>query len=398
MRKTTGNLLRSNKSTHLLFLLMAVGIFVLSLFFIKSEDDFTYLEKFSALDSVFISLRFGNGRYLGNFFCRFLINRFLLDRIVRTLCFCTIVLFSALLTGGYKKRILLLSCLLYLGMSNDMFSQVFTWGSGFYNYTPPIAIMLVSLYFVKKCYENDAKHTKIIGLFLLTTGFCQQLFIENCTTINVLISGFIFFVAFRKKLQNRKTIGLYFFGSIFGAAVMFLLPSAMGVSYKMKQYRAINSISEYCSNALENAVRIMNDLSEQAILWLLVSILILALLKNRKTSFKQSSLLLNIIKGYVAVYPVFSLIQMLNHNVTVFLIIDAAFVLYCCLIVFVIIKASDEKHKKVVIGVLGLTVLSLLQLLIIKPCRARCVFLPYVVLALLFLIAFEKLSKKQLNT
>lgn len=378
----------SRWSTHLLLSIIFFCTFVLSFFFVKSEDDFTYLEKFNVLDSIFISLRFGNGRYLGNFLCRFFINRELADKLVRTLCYCSIILLSSLFTVGYKKRALIVSALLFGGIGKNIFSQVFVWGSGFYNYTPPIALMLLGIYLLKRYYFSEIVGKRFLCISLFAIGFCQQLFIENCTTINVLISLAIVCVVSRNKNNSKKPAVVYCSASFLGAGVMFFLPSILGVSYKMKPYRDIIGFSEYLSNGIENAVRILNDLSEQTMLWIFVSVSCMLLMKLNSDTFRKSGI---IVKIYLCLFPALSFVQSINHNVTIFLIVDALFVVYCVCLFCVILRLLGKKNRQLIFSVVALAVISLLQLLIIKPCRARCIFLPYVILSLLVIWGLERL-------
>ncbi|MBQ4104899.1 MAG: hypothetical protein IJC86_00730 [Clostridia bacterium] len=390
-RNKIDKFIKSSLSTNLLFAIMVASVFVLSLFFVKTEDDYTLTEKYKFIHAALHSLRFGNGRYLGNFFVRFFLNREMVDKICRSVCYCAVILLTALLTDGYRKRALIFSYILYMGMGTEIYSQVFVWGHGFYNFTPPIVIMLFSVYLLKRFYDSDGSKSFFLSCLLAVMGFCQQLFAENCTTVNLLISGIILVFVIRNKYLHKMPSIVYFVLSVFGAMVMFLLPELMGVSYKMDSYRGIHGISEYMCNGVENMVRILNDMSSQVILWLLFSIVFTILIRQKELNIKRNC---GFAQVYLLLFPILSLVQSLNSSVAVHLIIDAVFVGYCVLLVHLVFELANKELRTKCLIMLTVTTLSMLQLLVVKPCRARCLFLPYVLLVIVLLSIGKELFSK----
>ena len=71
---------------------------------------------------------------------------------------------------------------LVLSLPQGMFAQIYPWAAGFFNYVPPVVMLLACLELVRPVLDGSPleEHPgRCAALFLL--GFGQQLFVENNT-------------------------------------------------------------------------------------------------------------------------------------------------------------------------------------------------------------------------
>lgn len=386
MKNKLNRFLNSVYSTHLMVALIFVSFFILSLFFIWTHDDYTTVGTYSFMEAFNESVYFGNGRFLGNFFVNLLMPYRIIDKIVRTVLIGVIVVVSALIVDGYRKRSLLLSYLLYVGLGAEIFKQVFVWGHGFYNYVPPISLMLLSIYLLKRYYSKEEK-AYLYYAPLAILGVSQQLFAENTTTISCLIALIILAYVIHNKSHNKIPAIIHFSFSLLGAGLMFLAPKLLNVADKMDDYRKINGLSEYISNAVNNIYDLLCILSMQTILFTVISAFLLILIIKKE--IYKNKLKIVLIGGYLLLYPLISTIGYKNQLTK--LCVAVAFVFYLILITVLIIKLKLLKSDKCAMLLVTLSIISALQLLIVKPVGGRCLLVTYSLIVLLMLILQKKI-------
>lgn len=396
MKNKLNRFINSVYSTHLMVALIFVSLFILSLFFIWTHDDYTTVGTYSFMEAFKGSVYFGNGRFLGNFLVDFIMPYKIIDRAVRTLFIGIIVVTSALIVDGYRKRSLLLSSLLYVGLGTEIFKQVFVWGHGFYNYVPPVSLMLLSIYLLKSYYSKEEK-AYLYYAPLAILGASQQLFAENTTTISCLIALIILAYVIYNKSNNKIPAIIHFSASLLGAGIMFLAPKLLKVADKMDDYRKINGLSEYISNAVNNTYDLLCILSTQTILFAVISaFLLIMIIKKEAYKNKIKPVLIG---GYLLLYPLISIIGYKNQLTK--LCVAVAFVLYLILITVLVIKLKLFKSDKCSILLIALAIISVLQLLVVKPVAGRCLFVTYSLIVLFTLIFYKKvfdtISKKTIH-
>lgn len=370
--------------TWLLSLIIGIAIFVLCSFFVWTHDDYTVTSSVSISNAFSESLSFGNGRYLGNFFVKLIMSRGVLDVIVRTICIWVLVITSAAIVDKVSVRTIILSSILFLGMGMLIFREVFVWGHGFYNYVPPVTLLMMSVYFLKRYYVYKKQNLILLCVILSVVGFSQQLFSENSTTVNLLVSLLILIIVIKQKL-NKIPAMLYFIFSAIGSAVMFFGPSITGVAYKMDEYRNIDGLMGCVRNALINFAYVLKVLSSSFVFWTIVSAIFVLLFKN--TEKGQGRKISILAKGYIVIFPVFSVIQNLGVSAKLHLVIDAMFVVYLFFAAIFMCKLTDRKTKRTLAIFSAIIILSVLQLLVVSPIGARCLFITYTLMsvALVFL-------------
>lgn len=96
----------------------------------------------SIKEYIHFSLNYGNGRFLGNLFSGILSGNRILFSCFNGFSMALIAVMIPKVAESENNLSYLLSSLLLILCSSEMFSQVYAWTSGFSNYIPPIALAL----------------------------------------------------------------------------------------------------------------------------------------------------------------------------------------------------------------------------------------------------------------
>lgn len=390
MKENKKKFIYSIYSTHILSLLIFALTLILSCFFVWTHDDYITVGIYDFKSAFDFSVNCGNGRFIGNFLVNFVMCRYIPDRIFRAVFIFGSVLLTALVADGYRKRSILLSSLLYLGIGNTIFRETFVWGHGFYNYIPPITLMLLGIYIIKQYYNNKQAYTPIIAIILGLVGFSQQLFVENCTTINLIIASFIFISVYYKKYKKSPAL-TYLVANIFGAFIMFAVPEMIGVSKNIDWYRKIDGgIKGYVINFIDNISIISETLNSQLLLWEILSIVLVGILV-KKNKHRNKITFLSCV--YMIIYPFLTIFYFALKKTIILYMLDIALLIYVFCIIFNICTLYPIKRYKVPIAIIILSILSAGQLVIVKPIASRCLLITYVLLSILTVY----LNKKMFN-
>ncbi|NJH81616.1 hypothetical protein BUZ57_10205 [Staphylococcus hyicus] len=186
-----------------------------------------------------------NGRYLGNTL-EIVAVRFPFFRYVSySLCAVGVIALIFQFTTDMKRQqcdrsfSYLLIFLFMLLIPTTIYSQIYGWFAGFYNYVPAT---LCGLYLLR-CYLKLLEGWSLDSWErrgALFVGLIGQWFMENMTIFNVVIvTLFIVGIWFKYKAISIDTIVL-FFTTIIGATVMFLNPNYMEILAGHSNYQKIS--------------------------------------------------------------------------------------------------------------------------------------------------------------
>lgn len=382
-----------NRSAHISTLIILLFTAILSIFFVPTHDDLIISVCQPLREAVHGSLFYGNGRFLGNTAVRMFLNNTVLDIVLRAVCIGGCVVLSAVLVKGYHAKAISFSGILCLGIGFPISKQVFVWGHGFYNYVPPVFLLLLALFLLKR-YEQMQKSVwrwvMLPLLFALT--FSAQLFCENSTTINTLIMLVLLVAVLIKKRPLAGAVTAVF-GSCIGALAMFLGPTLLGVGDKLSDYRSVETtLSGLLDTAVANAYEIVNTLVTSWGLWLGLSVAILLLAQKRKKHIHW------IWKTVLIGFLPFAMLQNMIVRRALLLAIDGMFVVYLLCAGVILFRLLDKKTRDLLLGGLTLAAASMGQLLIINPIGPRCLFLTYTLLVagILYVLPEAELQKSKL--
>jgi len=225
-----------------------------------------------------------NGRALGNLLAYAAGSRPLLRELMRAGFALALIALLAGVTrlGGWRG--LLLWTAAALALPRDMFCQIYPWAAGFFNYVPPVVMLLACLVLVRPVLEGEElkeAHGRTAALFLL--GFGQQLFVEN-NTLYALCAALVLLVWYR--LERRRwspALLALLLGCVLGAALLFASPSYRLVGREGAAYQSglSGGLAGLIASARENLWTVARSLILDCPV-LYGSLTVLALLLGRK--------------------------------------------------------------------------------------------------------------------
>lgn len=167
-----------------------------------------------------------NGRVLGNVLAYTAGSRPLVRDAMRTLF--TLLLIDLLARTARLEgwQGVLLCAAGVLAVPREMFAQIYPWSAGFFNYVPPVVMLLACLVLTRAVPEGGRmEESPARGTALFLLGFGQQLFIENNTLCALCLS---LALAVWYRLERRRLspcLLAFFLGCALGAGLLFASPS-----------------------------------------------------------------------------------------------------------------------------------------------------------------------------
>lgn len=193
--------------------LYAILVILLSLTVVPSHDDFFWgtSSGYNLLKNNFDGY---NGRYLGNLMIILMTRSVLFRVLLYSITSVSIpILISKILSDKIKMRYIIF---LLMTIPIGIFRQTFGWFSGFANYNVSTALLLLIFYLILK-----KKYSLTLGAFLFILSLSTQLFVENITVVNVMLSFIACFYLFITKQKQLKLCFIWFLGSLSGMFIMF---------------------------------------------------------------------------------------------------------------------------------------------------------------------------------
>lgn len=180
-----------------------------------------------------------NGRIMGNLLAYAAGSRPLLREGMRALFALALTVLLARTAGLDSWRGLLVCAAGLLALPREMFCQIWPWAAGFFNYVPPVVLLLGCLVLVRPVLDGSPLRespARTAALFLL--GVCQQLFVEN-DTLYALWAALVLLVWYQLE-QHRWSpcLSALFAGCVLGAALLFASPSYRLIAVGEGAYRA----------------------------------------------------------------------------------------------------------------------------------------------------------------
>lgn len=154
-----------------------------------------------------------NGRYLGNYIILLITRSKIASALIQATVNTGIIL---LIHKIFEQKIGLISIMFFfVTLPIGIYQQTYAWMSGFANYLVSTFFILVILYLIKK---EDFRLKE--ALLLFASGLSAQLFLENVTAVNIVISLFFLIYGLFNKKAFKKAI-LLFSSTVTGSVLMF---------------------------------------------------------------------------------------------------------------------------------------------------------------------------------
>lgn len=225
-----------------LFFFLVVS-FVIAYNFPIVGDDFYGTHDFITSVRSFFELAYWhwnntNGRSLGNTTVILVIHSKFLRAFVRAVIIWIIIILTYKNSKIKSRTGYLVSFLYVLAIPMEIFSETYSWAYGFFNYVPPVMLVLLYLYMVQYEFEHKLEKyqiPKVIIVFLI--GMCNQLFMEN-VSIYVLVMSVTMNIWYARLYKKPSlTMAGHTVGVVIGTILMFSSPVYRTVINATDTYR-----------------------------------------------------------------------------------------------------------------------------------------------------------------
>lgn len=167
-----------------------------------------------------------NGRIMGNILAYSAGGRKVLRELLRSSITLGTIYLAARHMGLRTLWGTLLAAAALLALPREMFRQIYPWAAGFFNYVPPVLMVLAALWLMRAVFDGarmDNSAPRAAAVFLL--GFGGQLYVEN-NTLYAVCAGFALLVWYGWRQRKLPAVPLAFFlGTVLGAALLFASPA-----------------------------------------------------------------------------------------------------------------------------------------------------------------------------
>lgn len=219
---------KSNYITSIFFAVFVyLVLFVVFLFNFFGADDYSMQCGGLAgqvVNGIDFTVRYGNGRLLGNFFLYYFNYVPIVRMIIKPLALLILILCVNYVFNIKRLWAKIAVAMLIIIPSSGFYASCYSINACFGNYVLPITTVFLCFAFMKIYATGRRKAAGLILPLLFVTSVCMQLYCENATIIFLLSA--ICFVAYdlysTKKASAEKII--FLIGGILGAAIMVILP------------------------------------------------------------------------------------------------------------------------------------------------------------------------------
>ena len=380
----------TDKRFFVLFFTALFAFFCLLSFFMPyTSDDLAWgtEQGMDLLRSGFVNY---NGRYLGNL-CEIVVTRSHPLRVLGEAFMLTLLV--ALITALFprqKKAVAPGSALLILLCPREIFAQAIVWSAGFFNYIPPILVILTYLLILQKRYDHPGRTVGTVTAVVLL-GFCGSLFMENMTLVMIML-GVVTVIACRKR-RNVRLAAIGWTVAVFaGSAVMFSNGAYHAIAQSSDKYRSIGAGK--ITTILSNLHTIFSySVIKTVILNVLLTVLLFLLLHRRLSEFsrrkKTAVFFLGIVAAGCCAYTVLTQLypswQVLGSFTPYLSDVTAISYLLCC---FVLMLCALPDMRRYIVGLYGTLGAMIAPLVIVNPIGPRNFFVAYLIEILLIALLF----------
>ena len=379
----------NKKKKMMLFLFLFLSLFLISYFFPYVNDDWVWGSERGIIRFKEHFAGF-NGRYLGNLLVLLLTRSRILKAFIISAIFTLISYILDLIFNSSNNAIITyIIMLINLLLPISLFQEVFSWTSGFCNYVPPMLLMLIYFFSIKK----DKKSLLFrFPPFALILGISISLFIEHITVFCVALAVIKVFFALRKKVKLKKWEPLYFSGNVLGSIIMFSNSAYFNILKGNDFYRSVpkeNFIAEIISKYFSI---IYSSLISNNILILLIIGVCFSVLYRHKVYNNRHQKKAVYYSLFFTIYSLVSLLIDKNSEYDVLIIYIDGILCFLYIVSFIYLTftlpKSFKSKKRLICIIISIFVL-LIPLLFVEPISPRC-FYPMYILELMFSLILLK--------
>ena len=339
-------------------------------------------------DIFHFAIAYGNGRLLGNMLIHFILR----SQLFRTLFQTSVIVILWLLaykTAQTTNVCSFFACIaLFLTISPSIFRDTYLWSSAFANYVPGIIFMFLSLYLVRK--SSEIRHNIYIYILIAVISFAGQFFVEHTSLINIVFAFCILchYVKTKEPKQKLTAASIWLGSAIIGMIFMLMIPNLFCITNEFENYQKVNvrSLHDLLISIIANGMQIAGLYLQNVFALLLITVVLITLTKPKLAA--KWILLFVPIYGFVVNF----IINDLWTGTVCGMVSLLLLVIYVITVVIVIVQSNVIKNKERILFLAGMSVFSVLPLLVVYPIGARCLLHSYVFLVLMALSLIENLA------
>lgn len=266
----------------------------------------------------------------------------------------------------------------------DLFKEIYPWAAGFFNYLPPVSLLLLAFYLMDKEFRTTEKHSFLNYTAVFFLVLLSQLFMENYTLYTVCAGIAILFYCLIAKNKAPAALYAFIIGAFLGAAVLLLSPSYKAVASTGGAYQSglAGGIGGLIHSAKENHYTVFHNLvSGNPVIFLSITALSgIAAFKSSGTRGKIS------LAAFLpaAVCCIYFILRYFFNLFTVEGYVNSALcILWLAAVSVLCLSAIDDKllSLKALYFTLSACVAAA-PLLFVSPIGPRCLFMSYVFLVI----------------
>lgn len=342
-----------------------------------------------------------NGRWLGHIAVILSMSSKVLCSIIRAFIIWMIMLLAYKNSGLKCKVGYLLVFLCILAVPKEIFSETYSWAAGFFNYVPPVLLILLYLFLIRNEWKQNTGRFGIFkGICAFLIGMCSQLFVENIT-IYVLLLSIVVSAFYIKKYKKVSFIAFgHTLGAITGTFLMFLSPVYRTVAEGTDTYRtAPQGLGGLLQTVRGNWTEVSRYTVRGNILLLFIVAVVCAYLLYRGSEQSRKINVLRMIDSCILVgttaYFLSSMFLGWDEKIeayTAFFVLDVFILLLYVVSVFITILffVKDREKKAGCLFYLVSAFIQVSPLLAVTPIGPRCFYGSYIftVVGFLHIIAY----------
>lgn len=396
------------KSFYVKLGILAVLFYICWCFPLIADDWYSVGRHYSLLDMLHIiknSYVTLNGRVLGNGFLNYFIDHKFLLCMIRcgTIFLITWLIYCYNRVHGLVGFLAVLT--LVFCLPKGIFAQTYPWAAGFFNYVPPVLLVLLYLYVIRNLFSHqEIKGSLPIGIAVFVLGVSSQLFVEHTTVYNVVMSLAVVIWYFIVQKKISWTTVSYALGAIVGCVIMFSSPALKNSNYR--------SFADNWEEMLQTARRQYETVSELTIgtnyvVTILLSLIFLYLIyigmkKGTHSKFLSYVLSIILVGAPFYFYAAHNLIQenFYISDSTFGLVVDivVTFGYFFALLVTGVLYGKTLEQKTKTVFLLCSIIVMNGPLLVVAPIGPRNFYASYILLVcLIFVYVPQILEKKEIK-
>lgn len=396
---------RSNRSTILTALVLCLTfgfLLMLSQGFVVSGDDWHFTSRQTdknLMEALYAGYRTAkghfrttNGRLLGNAFSALFGCSELWREVARCGFILVILVQLCRLAKVRDLTLYALALMMTVALPNDIYAQSYAWAAGFFNYVPPIVLILPYLFRAARVLDGQ-RDSALYGMGMFLTALMAQFFVENVTIGMCLLSaGVLIWHLIRARKLSWSLCG-YLAGAVVGCVIMFAAPGYANVN--VEGYRQVSSTFEELMKVIKsNFGTITMYLTERnwRIIAPLTGLAICLLLRSgTEKKWLRTAALTALMGCPVYFFARYEILRTLSYaewvaELSFWLDVLANLLYLAAVLTAALLGLRDGTRRCHAVLLIAAVPMIFGPLVVVYPIGPRCMYIPYMFLAGLVLI------------